>query len=91
MEQANEASASANFYRHFRAQDNPGIDTFVDPEIMFTSTMTALLSEVPATLTQVRLDNLHKKLDLPEAPAQLIESETKPLMDKEVLDSLIEN
>ncbi|OMJ24051.1 hypothetical protein AYI69_g4770 [Smittium culicis] len=58
-----------DYYSHCRAQDNPGIDTFVDPEIMFASTMIALLSEVPATLTQVRLDALHKELDLPETPA----------------------
>ncbi|OMJ23593.1 hypothetical protein AYI70_g2169 [Smittium culicis] len=76
-----------NFYR--KIQDNSGLDTSEDTEIMFASTMRALLFDVAATVTQVRLDNLHKGLDLPGKPTHIIESEIKPLMDQEALDTLI--
>ncbi|OMJ18480.1 hypothetical protein AYI70_g5335 [Smittium culicis] len=70
-------------------QDNPGLDTSEYPEVMFERTMRALLSDVAATVTQARLDNLNKGLEIPEKPTQLVEPDTKPLMDQEALDSLI--
>ncbi|OMJ27061.1 hypothetical protein AYI69_g3518 [Smittium culicis] len=51
----------------------------------------ALLSEVAATVTRARLNNLHKELDFPGNPTQFIESETKPLIEQDALDALIAN
>ncbi|OMJ17878.1 hypothetical protein AYI70_g5683, partial [Smittium culicis] len=84
-----QATRPIDYFVHRRIQDNPGLDTSEDPEVMFASTMRALLSDVAATVTQARLDNLHKGLELPGKPTQLVEPDTKPLMDQEALDSLI--
>ncbi|OMJ17049.1 hypothetical protein AYI70_g6220, partial [Smittium culicis] len=70
-------------------QENPGMDTAEDTNIIFASTMRALLADIAAIVTQVRLDNLHKELDLPGKPNQLVESENKPLMDQEAFEALI--
>ncbi|OMJ07209.1 hypothetical protein AYI70_g12344 [Smittium culicis] len=70
-------------------EDNPELDTSDDTEIMFASTMKALLSDLAATVTQARLDYLHKGLDLPGKPTQLIESQIKMLMDQDIFDTLI--
>ncbi|OMJ12272.1 hypothetical protein AYI69_g9471, partial [Smittium culicis] len=69
--------------------ENPGMDTAEDTEILLRSTMRELLAEITATVTQVRLDNLHKGLDLPGKPTQFLESENKLLIDQEALDALI--
>ncbi|OMJ13588.1 hypothetical protein AYI69_g8946 [Smittium culicis] len=71
--------------------DNSGLDTSEDPKIMFASTMRALLSDYAATVTQARLYNLHKGLDLHGKPTQLLGSETKRMMKQETLDALISN
>ncbi|OMJ12839.1 hypothetical protein AYI69_g9248 [Smittium culicis] len=42
----------------YRIQENSRIDTSEDPEVIFASTMRALLSNVAATVAQARLDNL---------------------------------
>ncbi|OMJ14141.1 hypothetical protein AYI70_g8063 [Smittium culicis] len=59
-----------------------------DPHILFFNTMRVHLADIAASLTQGRLDNLHKGLELPGILQQLIEPETKPLMDQEKLDAL---
>ncbi|OMJ18248.1 hypothetical protein AYI70_g5460 [Smittium culicis] len=51
--------------------DNSGLDTSEDTEIMFASTIRALLSDLAATVAQVRLENLHKGPNLPGKPTQL--------------------
>ncbi|OMJ22129.1 hypothetical protein AYI70_g3061 [Smittium culicis] len=84
-----QATRPIDYFFHRRIQDNPGLDTSEDPEVMFASTMRALLSDVATTVTQARLDNLHKGLKLPGKPTQLVDPETKPLMDQEALDALI--
>ncbi|PVU87853.1 hypothetical protein BB561_006145 [Smittium simulii] len=86
-----QATRPIDFYVHRRIQDNPTLDRADDPEIMFASTMRALLSDVAASVTQLRLDNLHKGMDLPCKPQQLTPSEIKPLMDQETLDTLVAN
>ncbi|PVU92007.1 hypothetical protein BB561_004076 [Smittium simulii] len=53
-----------DYYAHRRIQDNSTLDTLEDPETMFASTMRALLLDIAATVTQARLDNAHKKMDL---------------------------
>ncbi|OMJ18406.1 hypothetical protein AYI70_g5376 [Smittium culicis] len=65
------------------------MDTFEEPEILLSRTMRTLLSEIAAKVTQARLDNLNKYLKPTGKPTQLVESDFKPLMDQEALDSLI--
>ncbi|OMJ19377.1 hypothetical protein AYI69_g6643 [Smittium culicis] len=84
-----QAKRSIDYFVHRRIQEKPGLDTSEDPEVMFSSTMRALLSDVTGTVTQARLDNLHKELELPGKPTQLVEPDAKPLMDQEALDALI--
>ncbi|OMJ16698.1 hypothetical protein AYI69_g7733 [Smittium culicis] len=60
-----QATRPIDYFIHRRIQENPGLDTSEDPEVMFSSTMRALLSNVAATVAQARLDNLHKGLKLP--------------------------
>ncbi|OMJ15562.1 hypothetical protein AYI69_g8144 [Smittium culicis] len=69
--------------------DNPGLETSEDPEIVFASKMRAFLSYVAATVTQKRLYNLLKGLDILGNLNHLIEPETKPLMDQEAVEALI--
>ncbi|PVU93875.1 hypothetical protein BB561_002973 [Smittium simulii] len=83
------ATRSIDFYAHRRIQDNPTLDTAEDPKTMFASTMRALLSDIAATVTQTRLDNIHREMGLPSKPQQLIPLNTKPLMDQEMLDALV--
>ncbi|OMJ28244.1 hypothetical protein AYI69_g2285 [Smittium culicis] len=84
-----QATRPIDYYIHRRIQENPGMDTAEDTEILLGSTVRALLADIAATVTQARLDNLRKGLDLPGKPTQLIESENKQLMDQEALDALI--
>ncbi|PVU89438.1 hypothetical protein BB561_005353 [Smittium simulii] len=84
-----QATRPIDFYVHRRIQDNPTLDTAEDPETMFASTMRALLLDIAATVTQTRLDNIHREMGLPGKPQQLIPLDTKPLMDQEMLDALV--
>ncbi|PVU96831.1 hypothetical protein BB561_000939 [Smittium simulii] len=84
-----QATRPIDFYVHRRIQDSPTLDTAEDPEKMFASTMRALLSDIAATVTKTRLDNIHREMGLPGKPQQLIPSDTKPLMDQEILDALV--
>ncbi|PVU94705.1 hypothetical protein BB561_002339 [Smittium simulii] len=83
-----QATRPVDYYVHRIIQDNPGI-TSDDPRFLFADTMRVLLSGIAATVTQGRLDNLHRGMDLPGKPQQLVESEVKPLMDQDKLDALI--
>ncbi|PVU97491.1 hypothetical protein BB561_000525 [Smittium simulii] len=56
------------YYDHRKIQDNPTLDTAEDPETMFAITMRSLFLEFAVTVTQARVDNLHKKMVLPENP-----------------------
>ncbi|OMJ08407.1 hypothetical protein AYI69_g11075 [Smittium culicis] len=84
-----QATRPIDYYVHRRVQEIPGINTALYPEVTFAITMRALLSVIAATVTQERLDNLHKGLDLPGKPTQLVESDTKPHIDQEALETLI--
>ncbi|PVU87670.1 hypothetical protein BB561_006235 [Smittium simulii] len=83
-----QATRPVDNYVHRIIQDNPGIAPD-DLRFLFTDTMGALLSDIAATVTQMRLDNLHRGMDLPGKPQQLVESEIKPLMDQDKLDALL--
>ncbi|OMJ15186.1 hypothetical protein AYI70_g7430 [Smittium culicis] len=84
-----QATRPVDYCVHRRIQQAPRINTALDIEDTFASTMRDLLADIGATVTQDRLDNLHKGLDLPEKHTQLTESDTKPLIDQEALDVLI--
>ncbi|OLY80811.1 hypothetical protein AYI68_g5090 [Smittium mucronatum] len=56
---------------------------------MFANTMRTLLEDVSAMLTQSRLKDLHKGLELPGKPIQILESESKPLINQESSKALI--
>ncbi|OMJ08613.1 hypothetical protein AYI70_g11438 [Smittium culicis] len=77
-----------DYFFHQRIQYNPGLDTTEDPEVIFASTIGALLSDVAATVTQDWLYKLHNGLRIPVKPIQLVEPDTKPLMDQESLNDL---
>ncbi|OMJ08827.1 hypothetical protein AYI70_g11295 [Smittium culicis] len=81
-------SVNLLLFRHTnpRKQKN---DTSEDPEIHFAITMRSLLSEIPATETQARLDNLYKGVNLPSKAIQPVEPNFKPLMGQEALNALI--
>ncbi|OMJ23234.1 hypothetical protein AYI69_g5058 [Smittium culicis] len=83
-----QATRPIDYYVHRRIQNNPQVNED-DPHILFASTIRVLLSDIASTVTQGRLDNLHKGMELPGKPHQLFEPDTKPLMDQEKLDALI--
>ncbi|OMJ15247.1 hypothetical protein AYI70_g5129 [Smittium culicis] len=51
--------------------------------------MRALFLNISSTVTQGRLENHHKGMELPGKPLQLFESESKPLINQDKLDALI--
>ncbi|OMJ11506.1 hypothetical protein AYI69_g9804 [Smittium culicis] len=83
-----QATRTIDYYVHHRIQETPEV-TPGDPHISFANTMRFLLADIAATVTQGRLDNLHKELELPGKPQQLVEIGIKPLMDQEKLDALL--
>ncbi|OLY84823.1 hypothetical protein AYI68_g1005 [Smittium mucronatum] len=84
-----QATRPIEYFFHRRIQDSPGIGTADDHETYLASTMRALLSDIAAKITQARLDNLQKGINLPGKPIQLVSSDSKPLVDQEELDTLI--
>ncbi|OMJ16545.1 hypothetical protein AYI70_g6525 [Smittium culicis] len=83
-----EATCPINFYVYHRIQENPQVN-YDDPHILFTSTMRVLFSDIASTVTEGRLDNLNKSTELARKSHQLVELDTKPLMNQENLDALI--
>ncbi|OMJ09292.1 hypothetical protein AYI69_g10739 [Smittium culicis] len=67
---------SIDYNKHRQILDNPRLDNAEDPEIKFDSKNRALLSGVDANVTQAKLDNFYKELDLPGNFTQLKDSET---------------
>ncbi|OMJ16779.1 hypothetical protein AYI70_g6387 [Smittium culicis] len=49
-----QATRPIDYYFHRRIQENKGMNTSEDPEILFASTMRALFSDIAATVTQER-------------------------------------
>ncbi|OMJ19676.1 hypothetical protein AYI69_g6528 [Smittium culicis] len=83
-----QATRPVDYFVHRIIQDNPSVRED-DPHINFSNTMRAILADIVYTVTQGRLDNLHKGMDLPGKPQKLVDSDTKPLMDQEKLEALI--
>ncbi|OLY81060.1 hypothetical protein AYI68_g4838 [Smittium mucronatum] len=64
-----------DYWVNLRFQDTPGENISEDTDVLFVSIMRALLAEIVTTVTQARLNNLHKELKLSGKPTQLIEDE----------------
>ncbi|PVU95737.1 hypothetical protein BB561_001651 [Smittium simulii] len=58
-------------------------------ELEFAHTMRKLLSDVASSITQNRINNLYKSMELPERVPQLVEPTVKPLVENEQLDALL--
>ncbi|OMJ21873.1 hypothetical protein AYI69_g5635 [Smittium culicis] len=74
----------STFLRIAVSLESKGMDTSNDPKALFSSTMRALFSEIAATLTQERLDNILKGFELPRKPTQLTVFVVIPLVKKKV-------
>ncbi|OMJ14918.1 hypothetical protein AYI70_g7600 [Smittium culicis] len=83
-----QATRPADYCEHRIIQDNSLLRED-DPHINFANTMRALLADIASTVTQGRLDNMHKGMDLPGKPQKSVDSDTKPPMDQDKLDALI--
>ncbi|OLY79236.1 hypothetical protein AYI68_g6696 [Smittium mucronatum] len=70
------ATIPIDYYVHRKIRDNPGIIVTEDPDITFANTMRVLISDIATSVTQNRLENLHKGMELP---------------GREVFDSLLAN
>ncbi|OMJ29724.1 hypothetical protein AYI69_g753 [Smittium culicis] len=84
MNQLAETHAHASQYQGMvlTELENKGMDTSKDPGILFANTMRALLSYIATTAIQARLDNLHKRLEL---PLQLpLKSITRPMTETQI-------
>ncbi|OMJ26866.1 hypothetical protein AYI69_g3719 [Smittium culicis] len=82
-----QATRPVDFYVHQLLQlDEVPSD---DPRIMFASTMSILLAEAGTMITQARLENLHKGLNLPGRAVQVNPTCNEPLLDQSKLSELI--
>ncbi|OMJ28369.1 hypothetical protein AYI69_g2165 [Smittium culicis] len=53
--------------------------------------MRALLSDILPTVTNARINNIHKGLEIHGKTTQLVDPDTNPLMNQEALDTLMAN
>ncbi|PVU91781.1 hypothetical protein BB561_004212 [Smittium simulii] len=74
---------------HRRIQENPDVNINKDSLIEGLHMMRLVLADVASTVTQARLKNIHKGLDLPGKAPQLSGQEIKPLYNQETLDALL--
>ncbi|PVU91486.1 hypothetical protein BB561_004380 [Smittium simulii] len=63
-----QATRPIDYYVHFKIYDNHKLNNAEDPVTMFASTMRTLLADIAATVTQARIDNLHKGALLAKKP-----------------------
>ncbi|PVZ96927.1 hypothetical protein BB558_007146, partial [Smittium angustum] len=83
-----QATRPIDYYVHRRIQNSASV-RMEDESIEFANTMRILLSDIAATVTQGRLDNRHRGIELSGKPPQIIETEVKPLMDQETFNTLL--
>ncbi|OLY80346.1 hypothetical protein AYI68_g5560 [Smittium mucronatum] len=60
-----QATITIDYYEHRKIQDNPGIIVTDDPDITFAKIMRILLFDIATSVTQNRLYNRHKGMELP--------------------------
>ncbi|OMJ24042.1 hypothetical protein AYI70_g1851 [Smittium culicis] len=58
------ATCSIGYYTNLIIQESPKVNE-IDPHILFNSNMRVLMSDIASTVTQGRLENLHKGMELP--------------------------
>ncbi|OLY85258.1 hypothetical protein AYI68_g557 [Smittium mucronatum] len=64
-------------------------DILLYPDISFANTMRVMLSDIAKTVTQSRIENLHRGMELPGRAKQIFETETKPHIDQDTFDALL--
>ncbi|OMJ17045.1 hypothetical protein AYI69_g7591 [Smittium culicis] len=65
------------------------VDLENDGEIILVETMRTMLADLASTITQDRIDIMHKIMDLPGRAPQLVESSMKPLFTGDQLITMI--
>ncbi|PVU96747.1 hypothetical protein BB561_000985 [Smittium simulii] len=72
-----------------RKLKNPNTMIQGNEDLKFAHTMRELLSDLASSITQNRIDNLHKSMELPGRVPQLVEPTVKPLVENKQLDALL--
>ncbi|OLY83568.1 hypothetical protein AYI68_g2289 [Smittium mucronatum] len=70
-------------------RNNPGAKQETDDTLELAEIMRILISDLASSITQSRVDNLYKTMELTGKAPQLLESANKPLFDQEKLDTLV--
>ncbi|PVU89322.1 hypothetical protein BB561_005420 [Smittium simulii] len=65
------------------------IDDYGNENLEFAHLMREMLSDVASSITQSKINNLHKSIEIPGRAAQLVGSTVKPLVEKKLLDALL--
>ncbi|PVU91911.1 hypothetical protein BB561_004139 [Smittium simulii] len=76
-------------YVHDKLRRYPETDPKDNEDSKFAVSMRELISDLASTITQTRIDNMYKTMELPGRAPQLIESAIKPLIENEQLDTLL--
>ncbi|OLY81377.1 hypothetical protein AYI68_g4516 [Smittium mucronatum] len=83
------ATRPIDFYFHRRLQEHPGIMISDNPDVIFANKIRVLISDIATQITQNRIENLHKGIELPGKVQKIFEIDTKPLIDQETFDALL--
>ncbi|PVU94519.1 hypothetical protein BB561_002501 [Smittium simulii] len=70
-------------------RNNPGAKPESDDVLEFAEIMRVLISDLASSITQSRVDNLYKTIELPGRAPQLLESANSPLANQKKLDTLL--
>ncbi|OMJ21819.1 hypothetical protein AYI69_g5657 [Smittium culicis] len=73
------------YYALRKIQENIVLDSSKDPVILISCSIRTLLIFIAATVTQARLGNLQKELEIPVKLTQLVQSDVKHLLDQKAL------
>ncbi|OMJ22617.1 hypothetical protein AYI70_g2766 [Smittium culicis] len=84
----NQITRSIDYYAQELLEQNPGIPAD-GPRHNFASSMRMMISDVETLLSQSRIDNTHRTMDLPGKQPQIMRKDEDPLWDDEVLKTLI--
>ncbi|OMJ16060.1 hypothetical protein AYI69_g7976, partial [Smittium culicis] len=76
-------------YIHEQLRQRRQIEPENNQDIVLVETMKNMLADLASTITQSRIDNLHKTIMLPGRTPQLIESKIKPLIANDQLETMI--
>ncbi|PVU92303.1 hypothetical protein BB561_003915 [Smittium simulii] len=76
-------------YVHDKLRRYPETDPKDNEDSNFAVSMRKLISDLASTITQTRINNMYKTMELPGRAPQLIESAIKPLIENEQLNTLL--